>query len=291
MTMKRKTGIFSCFIVLAMLCTLSAGAAQAADSGSVVDTVNADTTIAPYNGPIGPDNPLYGLKIAFENLDESFTTNETDRVTKEMDHAQLRLSEVRRELDSNRSLTAQQALDRYWEKLNLTNQTISPFGPNATGLLHAQEMIAKHQVILANLLLSHPNNTGLLRAYNNSLALELRFENKTEQHLERLMTKNNQTILKAIRMESRRDSRENYRNLTANETGNAAQDFPDRDRKSAGTVTPVPTLSSGESAQAGQSATHGKPSDSVTTQQDQGSPGSHGNSNHNGNSGGNSYKK
>jgi hypothetical protein len=140
-------------------------------------------------------------------MDESFTANETERVNKEMDHARLRLSEVRRSLELNQSESAQQALNNYWLKMNLTNSTISRWGSNATGLLHAQEMIVKHQFVLEHLLESHPNNTGLLRAYNNSLLLEDRFTEKTAIKFNRTMEKNNQTILKAIRLEQKEQER------------------------------------------------------------------------------------
>ena len=135
--------------------------------------------IQPYNGPIGADSPLYGLKLALEDMDESFTANETERVDKQMNHARLRLSEVRRSLDLNQSDSAEQALNNYWLKMNLTNATITRWNSNATGLLHAQEMIVKHQFVLEHLLETHPNNTGLQRAYNNSLRLEEKFGEKT----------------------------------------------------------------------------------------------------------------
>ena len=73
---------------------------------------------------------------------------------------------------------------------------------NATGLLHAQEQIVKHQFVLEHLLATHPNNTGLQRAYNNSLRLEERFGEKTMIRFNRTVEKNNQTIIKAIRLET-----------------------------------------------------------------------------------------
>ena len=203
--MKTSTGIFTGLVVLGLLC-LSGIAAAGDTAADTAGTVLTDD-IQPYNGPIGADSPLYGLKIALEDMDESFTANETERVNKEMDHARLRLSEVRRSLELNQSESAQQALNNYWLKMNLTNSTISRWGSNATGLLHAQEMIVKHQFVLEHLLESHPNNTGLMRAYNNSLLLEDRFSEKTAIKFNRTMEKNNQTILKAIRLEQKEQER------------------------------------------------------------------------------------
>jgi len=190
-------GIF----VLGLLCMACTVAAQ--EDNGTNGTVIVDD-IEPYDGPIGPDSPLYGLKIAFEDLDESFTTNETERFNKQMNTNRLRLSEVRRELQLNNTETANRALDLYWQKTNLTQLRLQTYAAsNTTGLLHAQEMIAKHQLVLANLLDTHPNNTGLMRAYNNSLALEQKFEEKTRTRFERVMQKNNATIIKAVRFEVR----------------------------------------------------------------------------------------
>ena len=194
--MKTNTILCTGLLVLGLLCIIGIAAAQQDTSGTDTSgTVLADD-IQPYNGPIGADSPLYGLKIALEDIDESFTANETERVDKEMDHAQLRLAEVRRALELNESDSAQEALNNYWLKMNLTNTTISFWNSNTTGLLHAQEMIAKHQWVLEHLLETHPGNPGLMRAYDNSIWLEDRFANKTDMWINRTTDKDNQTILR-----------------------------------------------------------------------------------------------
>jgi hypothetical protein len=172
------------------------------------DTTAVEDDIAPYDGPVGPGNPLYGLKIAFEDLDESFTFNETERLNKQMNNARLRLSEVKRELVLNNTDSAGRVLDLYWQKVNLTQMRLAVMSSsNATGILHAQEMVTKHQMVLEGLMLSHPNNTGLARAYNNSLRLERKFEEKTQVRFERVMEKNNRTIVKAVRLAVREQER------------------------------------------------------------------------------------
>lgn len=196
--------------LIALIALVGAVAAEADTSGTVLTD-----DIEPYNGPIGPDSPLYGLKLALEDMDESFTANETERVAKQMDHARLRLSEVRRSLELNQSESAEQALNNYWLKMNLTNVTIAAWRSNATGLLHAQEMIVKHQFVLEHLLETHPNSTGLLRAYNNSLRLEEKFGEKTLIRFNRTMEKNNKTILKAIRLEQKEYTRKGWPDLNA----------------------------------------------------------------------------
>lgn len=169
--MIKRTGWIVGIFVLALLCMACAVAAQE-NTVTVTDGTVILDDIEPYDGPIGPGSPLYGLKIAFEDLDESFTANETERFNKQMNANQLRLSEVRRELQLNNTGTADRALDLYWQKTNMTRLRLQTYAAsNATGLLHAQEMIMKHQMVLANLLETHPNNTGLMRAYNTASPL------------------------------------------------------------------------------------------------------------------------
>lgn len=210
--MKNSKTLFTGLLVLGLLCLIGMAAAQ--EDTTVTDgTVLADD-IQPYNGPIGADSPLYGLKIAMEDIDESFTSNPNERVDKQVGHARLRIAEVRRALELNQSDSAQQALNLYWQKLNLTQSTIAPFGSNTTGLLHAQEQIAQHQLVLEQLQFSHPNNTGLQRAYSNSLQLQEKFAEKTAVKFGRTMDNNNKTILEAIGLEQKEMERNGKPTIT-----------------------------------------------------------------------------
>jgi len=239
--MKKQIVFLSGIIMFALVFMIGACAAEetaaAGLTGTIQETPVLETTaagavpdegiavvddIAPYDGPVGPGSPLYGLKIAFEDLDESFTFNQTERLNKQMNNAQLRLSEVKRELILNNTDAAERALDLYWQKANITQLRLAAMSSsNATGLLHAQEMATKHQSVLANLLLSHPNNTGLARAYNNSLALERNFEEKTQMQFTPVMEKNNRTILKAVRLTDR--EQEHTTNAGENQTARVQQ--------------------------------------------------------------------
>ena len=199
--MKTPSIILAGIIALTLLCMAGTVAAETAANGAL-DTPDPMEfeDLPPYDESIGADSPLYGLKLAWEDLDESFTTNESERVTKQMNHAQVRLSEAKRELAKNRTGTAEQALDLYWQKVNLTQMRLAYFGSNATGLLHAQEMQAKHQIILENLMITHPGNPGLARAYNNSQRLGEKFEEKTMTRFEKGMGMGNKTIIRAYRI-------------------------------------------------------------------------------------------
>ena len=248
--MNSRDGMLIAMTVFALFFAVGIAAAQA-DMTTDMQVSGLSDDIAPYNGTISAGNPLYGLKIALEDLDETFTFNESQRIEKQLNHARLRIAEVRRELEINRTDTAQQALELYLQKMNLTETSLTPYRSNASGLLHAQEMITTHQVVLEKLLLSHPNNTGLMRAYNNSLALERKFEEKTAIRLERIIEKNNTTILKAVRLEIRERDRtgagngertereEQTRTEQGQETRGEQQDQAGQQKK----VTPVsPTI-------------------------------------------------
>lgn len=184
MMMKTVGGILFSLVTLALLGSVGiAAAAPAAVTGTQGDAITL------YSGSIGPGNSLYGLRIAFENLDESFTFNQSEKLEKQVLHADLRLAELKQELADNSTETAEIALEHYRQKLNQTEDTLTPFPrndtgtmltPNDTGLLQACAMITKHQQVLEDLLESHPDNRGLARAYNNSIELEQKFKERME---------------------------------------------------------------------------------------------------------------
>jgi TolA-binding protein len=183
--MKIQFGLIACCIVL----VLAGGTGVAAAATNATQTGQA-ATIAPYNGPIGPGNSLYGLKLAFENIDESFTFNQSERLEKQISHADIRLAELKHELTVNNTNTVNIALEQYRLKMNQTEEALDPALLNGTapspatdnyGLEHAQEMITKHQAVLEELLQSHPDNKGLERAYNNSVSLAEKFEKRIER--------------------------------------------------------------------------------------------------------------
>lgn len=173
--------------------TATATATSTAIAGAT-DNETAD------EGIIGPGNALYGLKIAFENIGETFTFNASEKLGKQVAHARQRIAEARAELGKNDTEAANRALAEYGAKINAVNESMSKLSDNDTGLINAQQMITKHQDILGMLLASHPNSTGLLRAYNNSIRLEEKFKLKIERRAGRI--ENNRTETKAGHNES-----------------------------------------------------------------------------------------
>ena len=157
--------------------------------------------IEPYDGSFGPGNALYGLKIAFEKVDIAFTFNESEKLGKQVSLARLRIAEAKSELRKNNTDAANKALELYGEQIESANRTAAGFDKNDLGIFNAQKNIIKHQYVLERLLEANPNNTGLQRAYNNSLRLEEKFELKTERKLERIVTKDERVQLKTVRKE------------------------------------------------------------------------------------------
>lgn len=179
---------------------------------SLIGSAQVDTSpdelvddIEEYNGSIGPENALYGLKLAFEGLDESFTINTTEKLEKKIYHSRIRISEAKAELKKNNNEAAKKAFENYDEKVKETEDSVSEHEDNDSGIINAQKMITKHQYVLERLLELHPNNSGLLNAYNNSIELENKFEEKTARKLERIRTKEGKHYLKEIRKEKRED--------------------------------------------------------------------------------------
>jgi len=140
--MKTRIGVLLVLVVLGLICTIGIAGA---DYTNYTHGMPPAHTVQPYNGPVGADNtngtplvdpiepyhgsigadsPVYGLKLAFENLDDTFTFNQTERLEKEIDQSDLRLAELESALDANRTDAADRALDRYWDKLNQTNSTL-----------------------------------------------------------------------------------------------------------------------------------------------------------------------
>lgn len=145
---------------------------------------------------IGPENPMYGFKIALENLNESFTANQSEKLEKETDSAALRLKELQQALAANQTAAVNRALDQYWENYNQSEMTLDRLIPgngvpatdytNGTtglsvqnrGIERALANLDQHQAFFYNLTQEYPNNPGLARAYNNSLLREQKFAAK-----------------------------------------------------------------------------------------------------------------
>jgi len=186
-------------------------------------TENLDDDIVEYEGSVGPENALYGLKLAFENIDESFTWNASEKLGKQVSHSRLRISEAKAELRKQNNEAAEKAFEHYREKIKETEESISDISGTDSGVLNAQIMIEKHRYVLENLSRSHPNNTGLQNAYNRSMELKDKFERKTERKIERIRTSEGKHILREIKNEredEQKDDRKDPKELKISDVKN-----------------------------------------------------------------------
>ena len=147
---------------------------------NVTGTELADDEVS-ANGIFAPGHLLYRLQIAFENMGEVFTYNASEKLGKQVSNARHRINEYRAAVKRNDIEAANIALAEYGAKMNDVNSTMSKLSDKDTGFINAQQMILKHQLILENLNISHPNSTGLQKAYNNSKNLQAKFGSKTEK--------------------------------------------------------------------------------------------------------------
>src|SRR5574341_2142674 len=93
--------------------------------------------IEPYNGSIGPGSALYGLKIAFENIGETFTFGDRAKLEVRIENARERIAEAKAELRRNDRDSAERALELYRAKVEAINSTVPGIAENET-LLEAQ---------------------------------------------------------------------------------------------------------------------------------------------------------
>jgi len=124
---------------------------------------------------------LYRLKIAFDNIGETFIFNESEKLGRQVSNARHRINEARAALKRNDIEAADIALAEYGAKMNKVKNSMSKLSDKDTGFLNARNMTLKHQLILNNLSMSYPNNTGLQKAYNNSENLQTKFASKKGQ--------------------------------------------------------------------------------------------------------------
>ena len=172
-----------------------------AEAGDIDDTDD----IPPFRGAVGPEHALYGLKIAFGNIDETFTYNDSERLGKQVSAARHRIAEVRAEMDNGNEKAAGLALGHYKNKTDEIEATLDRSDINATGLMHARQMMLKHRNVLQNLIQQKDsegkNIKGLMNAFNNSLRLEEKFnlhiENKAKIKADQTHGKGPQTEMEA----------------------------------------------------------------------------------------------
>lgn len=176
--------------------TNSSDAASAgSDEEQLIDDIGPDESL------ISPDSVLYSLELALDDLDVAFTFNETEKIQKQILKAQKRLSEIKAALEKQNSRAAEIAIEQYREDNDKASESISKLKIKDDRLIRTQAMIAKHEYVLEGLIESHPNNTGLIRAHNNSEILIGKFASKTKVKFERKIDKMGRKTLKHVEVE------------------------------------------------------------------------------------------
>jgi len=151
-----------------------------AETGDIDDT----NDIPPFKGVVGPEHALYGLKIAFGNIDETFTCDDSERLGLKVSAARHRIAEARAAFEEGNEEAAGLALGNYWNKTNEIETTVDDSDINATGLMQASRMMLQHRNVLQNLIQHNTsegkNLKGLMNALNNSFRLEEKFNHHIE---------------------------------------------------------------------------------------------------------------
>jgi hypothetical protein len=156
-----------------------------------VSAVNAiGQAVIPANQSILPGDPLYALKLSFEQLDLSFTPNSTVRIEKSMHYTENRLREADIAQSENRTDVEKAALAQYTRDLNSTLQQVARARTNSSAHIPVHTLLARHLAVLNRTIARHPGSPDLLFAYNRTAVLLARGgrENSTPVHPEKTIT-------------------------------------------------------------------------------------------------------
>ena len=137
----------------------------------------AQEDVPPYQGRFGPDNALYGLKIAFENIDEAVSLSADAKLDKQAVHAEERIAEARAMMEKGKHEAAEKAMDGYTAKAAAIDATATKPDVTEEGLQHARLMIRKHERVLHGLIgdpdMPEQAKSALQRAVENSKAVDM----------------------------------------------------------------------------------------------------------------------
>lgn len=144
-----------------------------------LSTTNATGQAAiPDNQSILPGDPLYNLKLSFEQLDLSFTPNATVRIEKSMHYTENRLVEADIALRENRTDAESGALAQYSRDLDTTLRLIATIRNSTSTHLHVHTILARHLAVLNRTIIRHPRSADLLEAYNRTAAFVTNYQER-----------------------------------------------------------------------------------------------------------------
>jgi len=104
-----------------------------------------------YNGLVGADSPLYGLKVGFQKLNLALTFDNTEKLKKQMNLADERIAEAQDAAESDNIGAYNAALDQYDDMLYRMNVT-SEGDVNQTVYADLAPMLYHHQEVLYSII-------------------------------------------------------------------------------------------------------------------------------------------
>ena len=140
--------------------------------------------IPPFRGLVGPKHVLYKLKIAFGNMGETFTHNNSERLYKQVLAAQHRIAEARAAFEEGNEEAAGLALGHYNDKTNEMDTTVDEPDIDATYLMHVMQMMHKHNQTLQNMIQQQNSEGKNVIVLENASRNCFRLEEKFNIHIE-----------------------------------------------------------------------------------------------------------
>jgi hypothetical protein len=137
--MYMKYKLIAAFIALAMLAALVP--VTQADSGG----------IKPYKGLIGADSPLYPVKIFVQNMDVTLTFNNTDKMNKQVNYANERVSEMLAGEEENNSEAIEAAANEYVNVMDGLEETTQAEDIDQAAYADLQPIFVHHMDCIGNI--------------------------------------------------------------------------------------------------------------------------------------------
>jgi hypothetical protein len=197
--------VLACLVGVFMSCIVTHGMADTGtgywnfslDTFTELTPVNpADSSLTTINESILPGDPLYTLKLSFEHLDQSFTSNTTIRIEKQMHYTENRLAESEEAFRANRSEVAELALKQYFKDLDATLKNVAALPEKSPEHARAQIVAARHLTALNRTIHQHPGRGDVLDAYNRTSDIAVKKPAPTQTETVRKSTANT-TVAKA----------------------------------------------------------------------------------------------
>lgn len=131
---------------------------------AIVPASQADSAgVQPYKGWIGADSPLYGAKIFAQNLDLALTFDNTNKMKKQMNYADERVSEMVAADGENNTAALEAAADQYASLMDALNETTQADDINETVYDSLQPMLIHHNECFYALMNNTTNATMVIK--------------------------------------------------------------------------------------------------------------------------------